>query len=192
MLVLSGGRRGLGLAVLVLLFALAGEAHAASLDRNRAGELVWQSTGAGVNNALVVNYNEPSFCDIRESCDPTYAFTDPQDSVDVRAGGCLPAGSQPMGTTIVCTVTATTPVPALAVSTGPGNDSVQHDIGECGRLGCRFSFDVPVTMALSGGDGDDLLVGSFGNDVLRGGAGQDRLFGQEGPTSCRATRATTR
>ena len=71
-----------------LLVALAGEAHAASLDRNRAGELVWQSTAAGVNNALVVNYNEPSFCDIRESCDPTYAFTDPQDSVDVRAGGC--------------------------------------------------------------------------------------------------------
>ena len=180
MLVLCRGRRGLAPAVLILLLALAGEASAASLDRNRAGELVWQSTAAGVNNALVVNYDEPSRCSLLVACDPTYAFTDPQDSVDVRAGGCSPTGSQPSGTPIVCSVTATTPVPAVVVSTGPGDDSVQHDVAECGRLSCRFSFDVPVTMALSGGDGDDLLVGSFGNDVLRGGAGQDRLFGQEG------------
>ena len=53
------------------------------------------STAAGVNNALVVNYDEPSRCLSGVACDPTYAFTDPQDSVDVRAGGCSPAGSQP-------------------------------------------------------------------------------------------------
>jgi Ca2+-binding RTX toxin-like protein len=37
-----------------------------------------------------------------------------------------------------------------------------------------------LTLALNGGDGDDVLVGSAGDDILDGGAGDDALFGGPG------------
>jgi Ca2+-binding RTX toxin-like protein len=183
MLTLSRGRRGLAPAVLVvLLLALAGEASATVLSRDGGKRLTWKSTAA-VSNVLVVNYNEPSRCSIFAPCDPTYAFLDTQEPVTVLADGCKPGGAQPANTTIVCTADTVTPVGELAIEAGPGSDSVQHDIDECGILICRFNPEVPVPMTLTGGDGDDTLVGSSANDTLDGGAGQDTLSGQAGTDS---------
>lgn len=61
------------------------------------------------------------------------------------------------------------PIDAVVLEGGAGDDLLQAK---------GFGADVPVT--LSGGKGNDTLVGGLGNDVLNDGAGDDKLFGGGG------------
>lgn len=61
------------------------------------------------------------------------------------------------------------PIDAISVDGGDGNDRLQVK---------GFKADVPIT--LSGGNGNDHLIGGKGNDVLNDGAGNDILEGGGG------------
>lgn len=63
--------------------------------------------------------------------------------------------------------TAVTPVTAILVDAGTGNDSVSL-------------AGVPINATVVGGDGNDTLVGGAGSDSLAGGDGNDIFFAQDG------------
>jgi len=58
----------------------------------------------------------------------------------------------------------------LTIQADAGNDAVDASTLQAGVIG----------FTASGGDGDDILVGSSGDDILLGGAGDDILFGGAG------------
>lgn len=63
-------------------------------------------------------------------------------------------------------------VTSVVIDAGAGNDKVSLR----GARGTPFS----IAASISGGDGDDDLIGGSGDDSISGGAGDDKLVGGEG------------
>jgi hypothetical protein len=64
-------------------------------------------------------------------------------------------------------------VEAIDVTMGDGNDVARID-----DANGSFTDTIPTT--LSGGDGDDTLIGGLGNETFRGGDGNDSVVGAKG------------
>ncbi len=166
-----------GLAVVMSLFVVATNAQASLLSKDGAGRLVWTSSAA-IDNVLTINYTEPFRCLPGFACDPSYRIADTSETMLLSASA-LASGCDQTAGAVICTVSGATPVTGLIISAGPGDDRVAHDEGEC-QIKCIIDPDVPVSMSLTGGDGNDTLFGSVAGDKLVGGSGADTLVGQGG------------
>ncbi|TMQ26553.1 MAG: hypothetical protein E6J90_04195 [Deltaproteobacteria bacterium] len=78
-------------------------------------------------------------------------------------------GGQKVTKTVKSSYPVNGPIDSVLLEGGRGNDQLRVD---------GFGADVPVR--LSGGKGNDTLVGGQGNDILNDGAGDDKLFGGGG------------
>jgi Ca2+-binding RTX toxin-like protein len=130
-------------------------AHAATLARAEAPLDVVLAGGA-----------EDSEISIALSSDGRSYVIDSIAQLEVGSSICVhPEGKQ---NELICEAA---PIGGFEVNAGDGNDSVSVE------------RNVPISVTLRGGAGNDRLVGGAGADKLIGGAGNDQLIGRGGNDS---------
>lgn len=80
-------------------------------------------------------------------------------------------------------------VRAIAISTGGGDDVVRNETSLPSKISGGSGNDLLIggiaQDVIAGGNGDDVIYGGRGNDDLRGNNGNDRIYGEEGKDTLR-------
>ncbi|HEV7769276.1 MAG TPA: hypothetical protein VGO66_01315 [Solirubrobacterales bacterium] len=117
-------------------------------------------------NILLAGGSEENSIEIRLSPDGrTYVI---DSVVPLEVGGEVCVNPPGMPTELVCQAMA---IGGFEVNAGGGNDKV------------IVAREVPISVSLRGGSGNDELIGGAGADSLLGGPGDDRLVGRGGTDS---------